>query len=117
MLDDPATAQFDHRTLAYTVLAYALLQALAALRAAPASPIARRCVILAAAAMLQVALGVATLLSFVPVPLALAHQALALALFGLAVAHLRATEMEQSVTYDIQGKSKPNPNLAKSGQI
>ena len=96
MLDDPATAQLDHRTLAYVVLAFALLQALAALRAAPASKLARRAVILAAAAMLQVVLGVATLLSLVPVPLALAHQALALALFGLAVAHLRATEMEQS---------------------
>ena len=45
--------------------------------------------------MAQVALGVGTLISFVPVPLALAHQALALALFGLAVVHLRTTEMEQ----------------------
>ena len=32
---------------------------------------------------------------FVPIGLALAHQALAFALFGLAVIHLRATEMEQ----------------------
>ena len=97
MLDDAATAQFDHRTLAYIVLAFALLQVLAALRAAPGSPLARRSLILAATAALQIALGVATLIAFVPVPLALAHQALALALFGLAVAHLRATEMEQAV--------------------
>ena len=67
----------------------------AALRAAPGAPLASRAVVLAAVAMLQVALGVATLLSLVPVELALAHQALALALFGLAIVHLRATEMEQ----------------------
>ena len=96
MLSDPATAQFDHRTLAYVVVTFGLLQAVAALRAAPGSPLARRSVMLAAAAMAQVALGVATLISFVPVPLAQAHQALALALFGLAVVHLRATETEQS---------------------
>jgi cytochrome c oxidase assembly protein subunit 15 len=97
MLNDPATAQFDHRTLAYVVVAFGLLQAGAALRAAPGSRLARRSVMLAATAMAQVALGVATLISLVPVPLALAHQALALALFGLAVVHLRATEIEQSI--------------------
>jgi heme a synthase len=96
MLNDPATAQFDHRMLAYVVVAFALLQAVAALRAAPGSPLASRSLVLAATGMLQAALGVATLLTLVPIGLALAHQALALALFGLAVAHLRATEMEQA---------------------
>ncbi len=96
MLNDPATAQFDHRTLAYVVVAFGLLEAIAALRAAPGSPLASRCLVLAAASMLQAALGVATLLALAPIGLALAHQALALALFGLAVAHLRATEMEQA---------------------
>src|SRR5271165_2565971 len=96
MLNDAATAQFDHRTLANVVVAFGLLQAIAALRAAPGSPLASRCVVLAAAGMLQAALGVATLLTLAPIGLALAHQALALALFGLAVAHLRATEMEQA---------------------
>jgi cytochrome c oxidase assembly protein subunit 15 len=95
MLNDPATAQFDHRTVAYVVLTFALLQAVAAVRAAPGSPLARRSLVLAAAATLQVALGVATLISLVPFGLALAHQALALALFGLAAAHVRATEMVQ----------------------
>jgi heme A synthase len=46
--------------------------------------------------MVQAALGVATLISSVPILLALAHQALALAVFGLAVIHLRVTEMEQA---------------------
>jgi len=96
ILNDPATAQFDHRLLAYAIVAFAVLQAVAASRAAPGAPAASRALILAAVAMLQVGLGVVTLLSLVPVELALAHQALALALFGLAIVHLRATEIEQA---------------------
>jgi cytochrome c oxidase assembly protein subunit 15 len=92
-LNDPATAQFDHRLIAYAVIACALVQAVAALRAAPAS-LARRAVALAAVAATQVALGVATLLTLVPIPLALTHQALALVLFGLAIAHWSATQRE-----------------------
>ena len=93
---DAATAQFDHRMMAYAVVAFATVQAIAALRAAPGSPLASRAVVLAAVALLQVALGIATLLAVVPIELALPHQALALALFGLAVVHLRATELEQA---------------------
>ena len=92
---DPATAQFDHRMIGYAVVAFAIVQAIAALRAAPGSLLASRAMVLAAVALLQVGLGIATLLTFVPIELALAHQAIALALFGLAVVHLRATEMEQ----------------------
>ena len=66
------------------------------LRAAPGSPLASRAVVLAAVALLQVGLGIATLLTAVPLELALAHQALALALFGLATVHLRATELERA---------------------
>ena len=66
------------------------------MRVAPGSPLASRAVVLAAVALLQVGLGIATLLTAVPLELALAHQALALALFGLAVVHLRATELERA---------------------
>jgi heme a synthase len=92
---DAATAQFDHRMIAYAIVAFVLVQAIVALRAAPGSPLAARAVVLAAVALLQAALGIATLLAVVPIELALLHQALALALFGLAVVHLRATKMEQ----------------------
>ncbi len=95
MLDDPATAQFDHRTIAYAVVAFALVQALAALRSAPPA-LARRAALLAGVAALQVALGVATLIFSVPIPIALAHQATALVLFGLAVWHWRATQVERA---------------------
>ncbi|HZZ60804.1 MAG TPA: COX15/CtaA family protein [Roseiarcus sp.] len=94
MLDDPATAQFDHRMVAYVVLVFALVQALAALRSEPRA-LARRACLLAGVAVLQVGLGVATLIFVVPIPLALAHQATALILFGLAVWHWRATQIER----------------------
>ena len=95
ILDDPATAQFDHRIIAYAVLAFALIQAIAALQRAAARWRAGR-FLLAAVAALQVALGVATLLLSVPIPVALAHQATALVLFGLAVWHWTATRMESA---------------------
>ena len=93
MLDDPATAQFDHRLIAYAIVAFALAQAIAALGGAPLA-LARRTALLAGVAGLQAGLGVATLLFVVPIPLALAHQAVALILLGLAVWHWRATQMD-----------------------
>src|SRR5271166_1370753 len=94
MLDDPATAQFDHRMVAYVVFAFAMVQAIAALRAAPTA-LAQRTALLAGVAALQAGLGIATLLFAVPIPLALAHQATALILFGLAVWHWRTTLIER----------------------
>jgi heme a synthase len=93
---DAATAQFDHRMMAYAVVAFAIVQAIAALRTAPGSPLASRALVVAGIALLQVALGIATLLAVAPIELALPHQALALALFGVAVVHLRGTELEQA---------------------
>ncbi|HVP98750.1 MAG TPA: COX15/CtaA family protein, partial [Roseiarcus sp.] len=94
-LNDAATAQFDHRLVAYTVLAFALAQALLAVRTRWPG-LARRTLALAAVTLLQAALGVATLLAHVPIPLALAHQAIALVLFGLACAHWGATRTPPS---------------------
>jgi cytochrome c oxidase assembly protein subunit 15 len=96
IVDDVTTAQFDHRLVAYLVVLFALAQAYAAWRRAPGSPLARRAATLAALALLQAGLGIATLLYVVPIGLALAHQALALALLGVAVAHWRATGLEQA---------------------
>jgi cytochrome c oxidase assembly protein subunit 15 len=95
IVGDAATAQFDHRMIAYVVLAFGIVQAIAALGAAPGSALAGRAMVVAGVALLQVVLGIATLLAAVPIELALPHQALALALFGLSVVHLRATELEQ----------------------
>ena len=95
-LNDPVTAQFDHRAVAYVVFAFAVVQALFALNAAPRSALAQRALALAAVTAIQVVLGVATLLTGALLGLALVHQAAAIVLFGLAVAHWRATQMEQA---------------------
>jgi cytochrome c oxidase assembly protein subunit 15 len=95
IVDDATTAQFDHRLVAYLVVAFALAQAWAAWRRAPGSRLARRAAALAALALLQAGLGIATLLLVVPIGLALAHQAMALLLLGAAVGHWRATGLEQ----------------------
>jgi cytochrome c oxidase assembly protein subunit 15 len=96
-LSDAATAQFDHRLLAYGVIVFALVQAWAAARAAPEA-LALRAGWLVVAATLQVVLGITTLLWFVPIAIALAHQAVSLILFGLAVAHWSATQGEAART-------------------
>ncbi len=90
-LNDPATAQFDHRLVAYAVLAFALVQAVAAAGLVGPGPLARRTIGLAAVAALQVGLGVLTLIFAAPLAIALCHQALALILFGLASVHLAAS--------------------------
>ncbi|NKB54777.1 MAG: heme A synthase [Alphaproteobacteria bacterium] len=80
-----ATIQFDHRMLAYISLG-SILWLWLGVRWAHTSPLARLAAgALAAMALVQVILGVATLLMVVPLPLAVLHQAGAATLFALAV--------------------------------
>ncbi len=90
--DDATTVQFDHRMGAYAVVILAMAQAVMAARTGGA--LARRAGIVAGAALAQAALGIATLIYVVPLHAALAHQAFALVLFGLVVAHASATRDE-----------------------
>lgn len=95
IVDDATTAQFDHRVAAYAIVLLALATALAARRRARRSSLARRAGALAALAILQTGLGIVTLILVAPIEFALAHQAVALLLFGMAVAHWRVTGMER----------------------
>jgi heme a synthase len=85
--ENTLTAQFDHRMMAYTVLIVALLHAFDALRTKAGRPAATGAVVLALAVTLQAALGILTLLHQAPLPLALAHQGMALIVLGLAALH------------------------------
>ena len=86
MAQDPTTAQFDHRMMAYLIAAVALALAVRALAAdGMDAGKRRRALTVAALALVQGVLGVATLLLRVPIALGLAHQALAMALLGAAV--------------------------------
>ena len=93
---DVTTSQFDHRVFAYLVVLFALVQAGLAARLGGA--LAVRAGVLAGAALIQAALGIVTLLFVVPLDAALTHQAFALILFGLAVAHASATRDEAAQT-------------------
>jgi cytochrome c oxidase assembly protein subunit 15 len=87
--ENALTVQFQHRVVAYVVLALALWQAVA-LTQAGAGTAARRARIIFGIVLVQAALGITTLVLVVPLGLALAHQAVAVALLAATVVHARA---------------------------
>ena len=82
--DNIAMVQFQHRMVAYVLLALAIVQALCTVPFAPGSVAARRAVAFAAVVGLQAGLGIITLLLGVPVWAGLLHQAFAMAVLGFA---------------------------------
>ena len=80
-----AAVQFDHRLLAVATAVVIALVWLAGWRAVLRPPVRAASHGLAVVALLQVALGIATLLLVVPVPLAAAHQAGAVLLLTAAI--------------------------------
>ena len=78
-----ATVQFDHRLIAWILAALVPLFWLRTRSAAPSVRLAAS--LMLAALALQIALGIATLLAVVPVPLAAAHQGGALLLLTAAL--------------------------------
>ncbi len=88
LFDNTLTVQFEHRMVAYVLLALAIVHALDAVRsrAAPAAPaVVSGAVWLLAAIIVQAMLGILTLLNEVPILLALAHQAVAIVVLTLAI--------------------------------
>ena len=86
--ENALTVQFDHRIAAYLMTAWALLHAVAVLRWEGRTPAARSALWLAIAVLVQVLLGIVTLIWSVPLGMALAHQAAAFIVLGLALFHL-----------------------------
>lgn len=78
VLDNVVTIQFNHRLGAY-VLAASILTYAVVMRRAQSTAVARA-LLLVALVLLQLAIGIATLVNVVPTGLALAHQAIALIL-------------------------------------
>jgi cytochrome c oxidase assembly protein subunit 15 len=86
LFENVLTIQFNHRMLGYLIALAALATLLAAWRSS-----SRATALWAFAAVLaQIALGVVALLSHLQLGLALAHQAGAVLLFGLALYQLHA---------------------------
>jgi heme a synthase len=84
------TVQFDHRMLAYLIFIVALLHAIDVARTAQETAARTGALVLFTAIVAQVALGIATLLWVVPLPLALAHQAMAMLVLTVATVHAAA---------------------------
>lgn len=90
LFENPLTVQFDHRMLAYTVVATVVAQAIW-LSVRSSRHLAASALVVLAFALLQATLGVWTLLLAVPILLGLAHQLGAVAVFAAAVYHLWLT--------------------------
>jgi cytochrome c oxidase assembly protein subunit 15 len=85
--ENALTVQFDHRMLAYAIWLGAAWHAIDTLRTARRGAAWRGALTLFVAVTLQAVLGIATLLWVVPLPLALSHQATAIAVLTVAVVH------------------------------
>jgi heme a synthase len=88
--ENTLTVQFDHRMLGYAIVVGALLHALDVAGAAKKGPALTGAVALLAAVALQAGLGIWTLLGRVPLPIALAHQAMAMMVLTVATMHAAA---------------------------
>jgi heme a synthase len=102
------TVQFDHRMLAYAIFVIALLHALDVASATKERRVRTGAFVLFAAIVVQIALGIATLLWVVPLSLALLHQAAAMLVLTVASVHaafvgrhsarLQAANLESMIT-------------------
>jgi cytochrome c oxidase assembly protein subunit 15 len=89
VFENPTTAQFVHRGLAYVIVAYFGIMAL--LRGLKRDGFAgphQWMIVIGLMILLQVALGIATILFSVPIPLAVGHQSLAFMLAGAITAYM-----------------------------
>lgn len=87
-VDNVTTVQFNHRFMAYVLLALSLIHLIDA-GVTAAGKAARGAAILLGHLAMQAALGVATLVLFVPLWAALGHQALAMGVLAVATLHAR----------------------------
>jgi cytochrome c oxidase assembly protein subunit 15 len=85
LFENTLTVQFEHRMVAYALFVTAILHAVDAVRSHADRSIINGALWLAGGVILQATLGVLTLLNQVPIDLALAHQAVAIAVLTLAV--------------------------------
>jgi cytochrome c oxidase assembly protein subunit 15 len=100
LFENPLTVQFNHRMLGYAVVLAAVLQALWLARRPEAAHLRGSAWAVAILSLLQVALGIWTLLAFVPIELGLAHQTGAVAVFALALYHFWRCVESDAVSRD-----------------
>jgi cytochrome c oxidase assembly protein subunit 15 len=90
VLDNLLTVQFQHRMVAYAVLAFALAQAAAVWHTLGPGAASARASALAILVAVQASIGIATLVLAVPLWAGLLHQAFAMLVLGMAVVNAQA---------------------------
>ena len=90
LFENPKTVQFIHRLGGYSVFGLVLIQMIMTMGAGTADTHVRRAIIMSVLVLMQVSIGIATLVLQVPFGWALLHQAAAIIVLGFAVAHWRA---------------------------
>jgi len=90
--ENSLTVQFDHRMAAYGLVLLALLHAADVARTLRGGAALTAALALVSAVVLQAALGIATLIHQAPLALALLHQAMAMVVLTIAVAHAERLE-------------------------
>jgi cytochrome c oxidase assembly protein subunit 15 len=92
LFENPKTVQFVHRCGAYLLFALALWHMISTRLHLPGTTHARRALLLFVLVLIQAAIGIGTLVTQVPLHLALTHQAFALIVLGFAAAHWRGAK-------------------------
>lgn len=87
-VENAVTVQFNHRLVAYIVVALGLWHCVAVLRSGVQGEIRASVMLLAAGLLAQMVLGIVTLLHAVPIGLGIAHQGFAAVVLIIAVRHL-----------------------------
>jgi heme a synthase len=95
--ENPLTVQFDHRLVAYALLATAVWHAVDTARTLRQGTAARDAIALACAVTLQATLGILTLLAQAPLALALMHQTMAMVVLTLAAFHAHAVTTREGI--------------------
>ncbi|MBM6579953.1 COX15/CtaA family protein [Microvirga sp. BT689] len=90
-VDNVVLVQFNHRLVAYVIVAFALWHAWTMRRQARSSRAASRATAMAGLTLAQMVLGIVTLLLVVPLWAGLAHQVFAMAVLAMAVVHARVS--------------------------
>jgi len=88
LFENPLTAQFTHRMIAYTIALYAGLLFWFALASRGFAALNAWFKLILLLILAQIGLGIMTLVYVVPIPLAIGHQALAFILFGAIISYI-----------------------------
>jgi cytochrome c oxidase assembly protein subunit 15 len=88
LVENATTVQFNHRLLAYIVVALGVWHCISILRSGVGDTIRMSAILLGCGLLAQMTLGIITLLHAVPIGLGIAHQGFAAVVLVIAVRHL-----------------------------